>query len=1036
MKLSDSWYRSIIVAIAATVMLFMAMPNALAEGGESPDCPADINGDGVVDVLDLLEVLSSWGQTGVPADINGDGWVDVLDLLEVLSTWGPCTIEGLITIDLAGNSLGEYPYVEFVTAYNQGSTLEVAIDPGDLNGLFPAACDVYITTAKTESQWVGNPTLSDVRGAPQTVDFGGGTIQDNTFTLVDSDTLSGEAGLGLGVGYDIVCDFNQNGQLDSGDYIDGFGDKAGFYVVHDLTEDGPLAVTEIDYTVGAVFGIPSHKTYQNTYYPTDIASMGELPLIQISHGNGHYYQWYDHLGYYFASYGYIVMSHMNYTEPGVETAADTTLGHMDAFLDQLDTIGGGVLVGHLDYHNTVWIGHSRGGEGIAIAYDRIYDEVHTPVHYELPDIILLSSMLPIDFTGPDKANPHNVNYHLWTASGDADVHGGPGSDGAHTYPLFERATGFKQSTTVQGTGHGDFHASSGSVFTGPCHITPKDRVHDIMKGYFLPLIKFYMDDNIPAKDFLWRQWESFKPIGAPEGPICTVTGGDTVVVNNEFRQGVDAGAFVIDDYQTGSELDLSSSGGTVTYTVTEVYEGLLRDIDFSTFVWTPSDPMNGMTRARTNDWENGVVFDWTAPSYYEYEIVEAGQDFSQFDYFSLRACQQTRHPYTVAELGDVTFTVTLRDGGGNTSSINIGAYGTGDIHGGGVEEPYQRSGGWANEFETILMNLKDFTHNESGIDLTNIEAVRLEFGEGYGSPQGRIGLDSVEIAVDAGAPVISKFSIILPEGTPDPIAPGVDTVISVEIKALGESYIVGSGALHYRYDGGDYLTQQLTALGDDLYEGTLPPVGCDDTPEFYFSAEGDASGVHYLPEDAPYTVYTADVGEIVTAVYHDFETDPGWTVSGDASDGHWERGVPVGSGAAPPPTDYDGSGQCWLTDNAAGNSDVDNGTTTLTSTFYDVSALSDPVLSYARWYYSSPEGDVFLVEIWDASIGEWKELETVGPSGDQVHGGWYVPSFRLLDYISTIDQVRVRFHASDLPPSSTVEAGIDAFHIWEFVCEE
>ncbi len=52
-------------------------------------CAADITGDEIVDVLDLLEVLSQWGTAG-SADITGDGVVDVLDLLEVLSAWGPC----------------------------------------------------------------------------------------------------------------------------------------------------------------------------------------------------------------------------------------------------------------------------------------------------------------------------------------------------------------------------------------------------------------------------------------------------------------------------------------------------------------------------------------------------------------------------------------------------------------------------------------------------------------------------------------------------------------------------------------------------------------------------------------------------------------------------------------------------------------------------------------------------------------------------------------------------------------------------------
>ena len=57
---------------------------------ETPPCPADVNGDGVVDVLDLLALLAAWGNAGGPEDINGDGIVDVLDLLELLAAWGPC----------------------------------------------------------------------------------------------------------------------------------------------------------------------------------------------------------------------------------------------------------------------------------------------------------------------------------------------------------------------------------------------------------------------------------------------------------------------------------------------------------------------------------------------------------------------------------------------------------------------------------------------------------------------------------------------------------------------------------------------------------------------------------------------------------------------------------------------------------------------------------------------------------------------------------------------------------------------------------
>jgi V8-like Glu-specific endopeptidase len=53
-------------------------------------CPADANGDGFVNVSDLLTVIDDWGLADSPADINGDGIVNVTDLLAVVGAWGPC----------------------------------------------------------------------------------------------------------------------------------------------------------------------------------------------------------------------------------------------------------------------------------------------------------------------------------------------------------------------------------------------------------------------------------------------------------------------------------------------------------------------------------------------------------------------------------------------------------------------------------------------------------------------------------------------------------------------------------------------------------------------------------------------------------------------------------------------------------------------------------------------------------------------------------------------------------------------------------
>ncbi|MBC8309528.1 MAG: hypothetical protein H8E83_03320 [Planctomycetes bacterium] len=54
-------------------------------------CYEDINGDSMVDVIDLLEVIGNWGYClNCPADINRDDVIDVTDLLDLVGSWGPC----------------------------------------------------------------------------------------------------------------------------------------------------------------------------------------------------------------------------------------------------------------------------------------------------------------------------------------------------------------------------------------------------------------------------------------------------------------------------------------------------------------------------------------------------------------------------------------------------------------------------------------------------------------------------------------------------------------------------------------------------------------------------------------------------------------------------------------------------------------------------------------------------------------------------------------------------------------------------------
>jgi hypothetical protein len=49
------------------------------------DCPADLNGDNVVNGFDLSAVLAGWGSPA--GDTNGDGTTNGIDITTILSAW-------------------------------------------------------------------------------------------------------------------------------------------------------------------------------------------------------------------------------------------------------------------------------------------------------------------------------------------------------------------------------------------------------------------------------------------------------------------------------------------------------------------------------------------------------------------------------------------------------------------------------------------------------------------------------------------------------------------------------------------------------------------------------------------------------------------------------------------------------------------------------------------------------------------------------------------------------------------------------------
>lgn len=288
------------------------------------------------------------------------------------------------------------------------------------------------------------------------------------------------------------------------------------------------------------------------------------------------------------------------------------------------------------------------------------------------------------------------------------------------------------------------------------------------------------------------------------------------------------------------------------------------------------------------------------------------------------------------------------------------------------------------------------------------------------------------------------LSFSIPAGIPTVLTPGTPTPFTVRITPA-ESLVPGSPTLYYRYAPGPYSSVPMTPQGGDLYTATLPPAACGDTPRFYLGALNVATGTSFEPLNGPQTPFAAAVGTLTPVVAFNFQTADGWTVSSNTPFGVWSLGTPnPACNRGEPTADFDGSGLCFITGPSTSScvTDVDFGSTALTSPAFNLTGLGEARVRYARWYSNTspggtPEADVLLVDISSDGLN-WERLETVGPSRSspepQVDGGWHVRSFRIADHVPVTSQVRIRFAAEDAGQPSVVEAAIDDFSIGILSC--
>ncbi|HRX86330.1 MAG TPA: PQQ-dependent sugar dehydrogenase [Phycisphaerae bacterium] len=279
---------------------------------------------------------------------------------------------------------------------------------------------------------------------------------------------------------------------------------------------------------------------------------------------------------------------------------------------------------------------------------------------------------------------------------------------------------------------------------------------------------------------------------------------------------------------------------------------------------------------------------------------------------------------------------------------------------------------------------------------------------------------------DAVPPVVTDRTAEL-----SPTEGGIDgAIVSFGEDAAGELYIVTlSGNVYKIISDAPQCGNFVVESGEECDDGNaVGGDGCSETCQLEATCGNGVVefGEQCDPPDGGTCNASCQFASCSDPTFEDhFNTDLGWTVQNTSlTAGAWQRGDPSGDGTRGDPTDdYDGGGQCYVTQNGAGDTDVDGGPTTLISPMVDLSA-GDATLQYAYWYTRDDQDgiDTLYVEVSVNGGGSWTQVAQHATSASV----WRTNSVFLDNYVTPSAITQVRFRVADNPNNSVIEAGIDA----------
>jgi dienelactone hydrolase len=227
------------------------------------------------------------------------------------------------------------------------------------------------------------------------------------------------------------------------------------------------------------FGFNKMPLNGRVWYPD---GEGPFPLVLIVHGNHNMTDYsdpgYGYLGDLLASRGFILVSvDMNFLNGGIRGENDARgwmlLQHLRQW-QQFNDSAGSPMAGKVDMSRIALMGHSRGGEAVAVA-SALNRLKHYPDDATLTfdfgfDIRSLVAIAPVDgqYQPTERPTPvSNVNYFLIHGSHDGDVSTFSGLTQYERVRFTDGGDWFKSAMYVYRANHGQWNTVWGNKDNGP-----------------------------------------------------------------------------------------------------------------------------------------------------------------------------------------------------------------------------------------------------------------------------------------------------------------------------------------------------------------------------------------------------------------------------------------------------------------------------------------------------------------------------------------------------------------------------------------